>query len=159
MNGRANWQESTTCRKCTVKFGVFTREHHCRACGECFCDDCSSQTIAIPSLGFKKAVRVCDRCAKVHSGGDHSWASDSSSKKCRLCKVEFTFTLRKHHCRACGDIFCDDCTPQKLFLPHLGITTQERVCKRCHTKYRKVPGCDPSWGLTANDEEPKCWCC
>lgn len=36
--------------------------HHCRNCGECFCNDCSRNFIPIPKYRYDEAVRVCDEC-------------------------------------------------------------------------------------------------
>ena len=29
---------------------------------------------------------------------------DENVTKCQLCEKEFTFTFRRHHCRACGKV-------------------------------------------------------
>ena len=34
------------------------------------------------------------------------WTPDSARPYCALCAVSFTVFRRRHHCRACGDIFC-----------------------------------------------------
>jgi hypothetical protein len=36
------------CQSCAIKFGFFTRKHHCRACGGVFCSSCCHQHIVIP---------------------------------------------------------------------------------------------------------------
>ena len=43
-------------------------------------------------------------------------------------------------CRACGQIFCSDCTKQKIRLPQFGYMNPERVCENCyqHNKMRQV---------------------
>ncbi len=38
------------------------------------------------------------------------WASDVTSNECSLCRVEFTWLRRRHHCRRCGLLVCDDCS-------------------------------------------------
>jgi ribosomal protein L37E len=45
------------------------------------------------------------------------WSSDDSTTRCEQCYRNFTFFLRKHHCRACGHIFCDACSPFKVEFP------------------------------------------
>ena len=35
-------------------------QHHCRSCGQIFCDPCSDNKLALPSAA--KPVRVCDAC-------------------------------------------------------------------------------------------------
>ena len=37
-------------------------QHHCRACGEVFCNTCSSKKSIIPKIGIEREVRVCDPC-------------------------------------------------------------------------------------------------
>ncbi len=34
------------------------------------------------------------------------------------CLTKFSFRKRRHHCRACGLIFCSTCCSQKLILPY-----------------------------------------
>ncbi|CAG2063062.1 unnamed protein product, partial [Timema podura] len=42
---------------------TYTRQmHHCRACGQVFCAQCSSKTSTVPKFGFEKEVRVCEAC-------------------------------------------------------------------------------------------------
>ena len=36
--------------------------------------------------------------------------------------------------RACGHIFCDDCSKNKIALGHLGYSRPERVCVECYSK-------------------------
>lgn len=51
------------CHKCGEEFQPNDTKHHCRACGEGFCDSCSSKTRPVPERGWGLApVRVCDAC-------------------------------------------------------------------------------------------------
>ncbi|KAL6995868.1 Protein free1 [Sarracenia purpurea var. burkii] len=61
---------------------------------------------------------------------DH-WVPDEAVSKCTACATDFSAFVRKHHCRNCGDIFCDKCTHGRI-----ALTTEEnaqpvRVCDRC----------------------------
>lgn len=40
------------------------RQHHCRHCGKAVCDNCSTNRINIPIMGFEFDVRCCDPCYK-----------------------------------------------------------------------------------------------
>lgn len=51
------------CKNCGVEFQDNDTKHHCRACGDGFCDGCSSKTRPVPERGWGLApVRVCDAC-------------------------------------------------------------------------------------------------
>ncbi|XP_027482137.1 hepatocyte growth factor-regulated tyrosine kinase substrate isoform X3 [Zalophus californianus] len=57
-----DWVDAEECHRCRVQFGVVTRKHHCRACGQIFCGKCSSKYSTIPKFGIEKEVRVCEPC-------------------------------------------------------------------------------------------------
>ncbi|KAF6094139.1 hepatocyte growth factor-regulated tyrosine kinase substrate [Phyllostomus discolor] len=57
-----DWVDAEECHRCRVQFGVVTRKHHCRACGQIFCGKCSSRSSTIPKFGIEKEVRVCEPC-------------------------------------------------------------------------------------------------
>ncbi|RLN86376.1 hypothetical protein BBJ28_00005019 [Nothophytophthora sp. Chile5] len=60
-----------------------------------------------------------------------TWVSDKDRACCHLCLKSFTNTRRKHHCRACGEIICRNCSLYKsVDLQSVGLTTL-RVCKAC----------------------------
>lgn len=62
----AYWRPNSqilSCKKCNTPFKDNDTKHHCRACGEGFCDGCSSKTRPVPERGWGPApVRVCDNC-------------------------------------------------------------------------------------------------
>ncbi|XP_035228278.1 RUN and FYVE domain-containing protein 2-like isoform X1 [Stegodyphus dumicola] len=53
-------KQATICRQCNKAFSVARRKHHCRHCGDIFCNACSDNTMPLPSSA--KPVRVCDVC-------------------------------------------------------------------------------------------------
>lgn len=46
------------------------------------------------------------------------WRPDSSAAQCIRCTTNFGFLTRRHHCRRCGNIFCDNCSSQRKVLAH-----------------------------------------
>ncbi len=61
---------------------------------------------------------------------------DILRSKCAIasCKTVFTMTERRHHCRLCGDIFCDACSSHKVLLPLGGKEFEKpvRICDECY---------------------------
>lgn len=56
------WADGDCCHRCRVQFSLVQRKHHCRNCGQIFCQKCSSQNAPIPRFGIEKEVRVCEAC-------------------------------------------------------------------------------------------------
>lgn len=59
-----------------------------------------------------------------------TWVPDSEAPNCMNCQVKFTFTKRRHHCRACGKVFCGVCCNRKCKLQYL--EKEARVCVVCY---------------------------
>ncbi|CEP61161.1 ESCRT-0 subunit protein VPS27 LALA0_S02e08086g [Lachancea lanzarotensis] len=62
----ADWVDSDVCMICSTKFTLLNRKHHCRSCGGIFCQEHSSNKIALPDLGIYEPVRVCDDCYREY---------------------------------------------------------------------------------------------
>ena len=37
------------------------------------------------------------------------WVTDEEAAGCMVCTAEFSFFVRRHHCRYCGSVVCGDC--------------------------------------------------
>ncbi|KAL6603325.1 hypothetical protein ACP70R_043686 [Stipagrostis hirtigluma subsp. patula] len=61
---------------------------------------------------------------------DH-WVPDEAVSKCTACAADFSAFNRRHHCRNCGDIFCDKCTQGRTPLTADADAQPVRVCDRC----------------------------
>jgi GTPase SAR1 family protein len=57
-------------------------------------------------------------------GRSISWMDDANVLDCCGCKRKFSLILRRHHCRACGKIFCSQCCPATR-------AGQDRRCLGC----------------------------
>uniref|UniRef100_A0A3P8T0I9 RUN and FYVE domain containing 1 n=1 Tax=Amphiprion percula TaxID=161767 RepID=A0A3P8T0I9_AMPPE len=61
----------------------------------------------------------------------HAWLKDDEATQCKQCQKEFSISRRKHHCRNCGDIYCNNCSSNELALP--SYPRPVRVCDMCHS--------------------------
>ena len=67
---------------------------------------------------------------------DHpNWAPDNKSKKCSRCRKNFSFFLRRHHCRGCGSVVCGKCGSKRLH--QQGDWKNIRMCDECDQRRRR----------------------
>ncbi|KAK7201254.1 zinc finger protein [Novymonas esmeraldas] len=64
------------------------------------------------------------------------WQEDEDAAACNGCGRVFSTTVRRHHCRNCGYVFCGDCSRHRSTIPMRGITDPERVCDACYLALR-----------------------
>ncbi|XP_062869594.1 zinc finger FYVE domain-containing protein 9 [Trichomycterus rosablanca] len=74
---------------------------------------------------------LVQRCSSLGSTAPQ-WVPDSQAPVCMKCGSRFSFTRRRHHCRACGKVFCVVCCDLRFRLTHLG-GKEGRVCVTCHS--------------------------
>jgi len=61
-----------------------------------------------------------------------AWVPDDAATQCKNCSKTFDFFNRKHHCRYCGQIFCNACSSNYKLLPiEFGVREPQRTCGSC----------------------------
>uniref|UniRef100_A0AAR2J6I3 RUN and FYVE domain containing 2 n=2 Tax=Pygocentrus nattereri TaxID=42514 RepID=A0AAR2J6I3_PYGNA len=95
---------------------------------------CEEQEQALEELGCKLSesklkIEDIKEANKALQGGQ-VWLKDKDATHCKLCEKEFSISRRKHHCRNCGEIFCNACSDNELPLP--ASPKPVRVCDTCH---------------------------
>jgi len=79
----------------------------------------------IEDLIRKSGKKAADQHAAV-------WVPDKEASKCMHCKkVEFSIIIRRHHCRKCGKVVCNDCSNKRFLLPEQS-SKPLRVCLSCY---------------------------
>ncbi|DAZ99661.1 TPA: hypothetical protein N0F65_001898 [Lagenidium giganteum] len=68
---------------------------------------------------------------------DGQWVPDVAVNACMLCKTDFSFWNRKHHCRRCGAVVCYACSGNRTkfifkdICPDKVADEEMRVCDSC----------------------------
>ncbi|XP_073823647.1 LOW QUALITY PROTEIN: WD repeat and FYVE domain-containing protein 3-like [Musca autumnalis] len=82
--------------------------------------------------------RIYSWCVTEQPGrgvADH-WLKDEGADQCVKCHVKFTLYERKHHCRNCGQVFCNKCSRFESEISRLRILKPVRVCQSCYAQLR-----------------------
>ncbi|XP_014219766.1 zinc finger FYVE domain-containing protein 1 [Copidosoma floridanum] len=123
--------EITECNKCHKPLTLTDKWHHCRVCGEGFCDTCSSKRRRV--RGWSGPVRVCDGCFEL----------DTNSSEEAVPKVVDDVTMRQvsetfvSTLSAVGSVFnypksiIKDCSRPSYWVPDAEITN----CCVCDVKF------------------------
>ncbi|XP_039609412.1 FYVE and coiled-coil domain-containing protein 1-like [Polypterus senegalus] len=67
---------------------------------------------------------------------EERWLIDREVNYCLDCQSQFTWLLRRHHCRLCGRIFCYYCSNNFVMTKHSG--KKERCCRECYIQHSAV---------------------
>lgn len=59
------------------------------------------------------------------------WRPDDQSGLCSRCNAQFSLLLRRHHCRNCGNIVCDNCSKDRMAIGNIDGGKPVRVCGPC----------------------------
>uniref|UniRef100_A0A1Q3F7X1 Putative membrane trafficking and cell signaling protein hrs n=1 Tax=Culex tarsalis TaxID=7177 RepID=A0A1Q3F7X1_CULTA len=103
-------------------------------------------TDAVASVGAQptKTIKswVADKIRPTY------WRPDSEIIHCKGCTCNFErLDLRKHHCRSCGEGFCNACSKHKMRVPSRGWDYPVRVCNQCRDELLKAE----KYGTSLND--------
>uniref|UniRef100_UPI00398F47BB zinc finger FYVE domain-containing protein 9 n=1 Tax=Pristiophorus japonicus TaxID=55135 RepID=UPI00398F47BB len=81
------------------------------------------------------------------------WVPDSQAPNCMKCELKFTFTKRRHHCRACGKVFCAACCSLKCKLNYMDMK-EARVCVTCHSVLASSQAWENMYSASASSPNP-----
>ncbi|KAK4290957.1 hypothetical protein Pmani_036175 [Petrolisthes manimaculis] len=99
------WKPNHLCTHCKICREALDTIHHCRKCGDGFCDVCSQRRMQVPELGWgEEPVRVCTDCfnarnssstssVKDVSEGELDWAGDERTVRARQVSEVISGTL------------------------------------------------------------------
>lgn len=75
-------------------------------------------------------LRIVELKEEILPLSEAKWIKDSEATECRLCDVQFSVLQRRHHCRNCGQIFCNECSSGRIKMP--SNSNPVRVCLNCY---------------------------
>ncbi|XP_023148901.2 zinc finger FYVE domain-containing protein 16 [Amphiprion ocellaris] len=81
-----------------------------------------------------------------------AWVPDSEAPNCMHCYQRFTFTKRRHHCRACGKVYCAVCCNRKCKLKYL--EKEARVCVICFDTIHRAQALERMMSPTGPSPNP-----
>ncbi|XP_051468719.1 FYVE and coiled-coil domain-containing protein 1 isoform X2 [Apus apus] len=81
---------------------------------------------------------------------EQRWQGDTEVNHCLDCQREFSWMVRRHHCRMCGRIFCYYCCNNYMVTKPGG--KKERCCRACFSKPRVIVDSTDDSGSSANQE-------
>ena len=113
-------------QRLTVRPSSFPHKHRLVDAPHRTADTASSTTAAAVA-----AVVVVVAASDVTDDRQH-WMPDQLCKQCYSCELPFTVFRRRHHCRLCGQVFCNACSAH--FVPNSTI----RVCHLCHEQVQET---------------------
>ncbi|OQR80986.1 hypothetical protein ACHHYP_16883 [Achlya hypogyna] len=64
------------------------------------------------------------------------WVDDRSRRECRVCMQTFTIVRARHHCRACGEVVCGNCSRKWSVPVKNNGELLTRLCTPCSLKAR-----------------------
>ena len=64
------------------------------------------------------------------------WQQDEDVMCCPSCSTDFSHFTRRHHCRACGGVFCGNCSQKEQSLEL--YTHPQRVCDSCNSRIDEI---------------------
>eukprot|EP00602_Paraphysomonas_sp_CaronLab_P009360 CAMPEP_0185038048 /NCGR_PEP_ID=MMETSP1103-20130426/33223_1 /TAXON_ID=36769 /ORGANISM="Paraphysomonas bandaiensis, Strain Caron Lab Isolate" /LENGTH=1645 /DNA_ID=CAMNT_0027576313 /DNA_START=45 /DNA_END=4979 /DNA_ORIENTATION=+ len=70
-------------------------------------------------------------------GKEDYWMPDKLCKICYSCEVPFTMYRRRHHCRMCGQVFCNPCSSFYIELES-GTQGPVRSCRLCFEQLGEI---------------------
>lgn len=65
--------------------------------------------------------------------GSEDWIPDIGVNNCLKCGTQFNFVKRRHHCRNCGGIFCNECSKNTHIFDN---NESHRVCDTCFNNFK-----------------------
>ncbi|CAI2370873.1 unnamed protein product [Moneuplotes crassus] len=132
-DSRRSFKKSSMIKKTSIYSGRFGKHKN-------YSDDHDDDKEYLSNLhGLDSAGNLDDKDAEdlIFENERIRWIPNDAYENCQICKTEFTVLYRKHHCRSCGILVCDACSPHREYVG--GYRDERvRVCKTCVPQFEKI---------------------
>ncbi|KAM7194273.1 FYVE zinc finger domain containing protein [Naviculisporaceae sp. PSN 640] len=64
------------------------------------------------------------------------WQPDAEVTYCPICRTQFSTWVRKHHCRKCGRVVCNRCSPHRITIPYQYIVRPPGTPRQGYPPYQ-----------------------
>lgn len=102
-----------------------------RCCEDCYDEIMRKKTVSVPKA--------------LYGEEEVAWMKNNASKNCTRCEKRFTLSVRRHHCRHCGNLVCQECSLHRVKVEadnpmQNGADTSEaqRCCDTCFENLKKL---------------------
>ncbi|EDV28816.1 uncharacterized protein TRIADDRAFT_52065 [Trichoplax adhaerens] len=91
---------------------------------------------AIRGASYSKplASKTIDQDLPENPPPKSQWVPDAAVVSCAVCSEYFSMFNRRHHCRRCGRVVCDDCSRRRCIVSIYG-TQPVRTCDQCYNRF------------------------
>ncbi len=108
-----------------------------------------------------------DVASQIYPKNNKKWINGDVLENCQLCNIQFTLLNRRHHCRACGCVFCGTCCSKYIEIPSdlvsipeeipnyfsmnmFNKSSQKMVCNLCYDKVNNLIAVRPLIQIAKN---------
>lgn len=81
------------------------------------------------------------------------WQPDSEVSNCPICGRQFTWLFRRHHCRKCGRVVCNECSPHRITIPRQFIVNPPDTDMSTSPTRPTTSGPSETIDLTGDDDD------
>ncbi|KAL0587151.1 hypothetical protein ABG067_003209 [Albugo candida] len=86
---------------------------------------------SLPSAGLRTRSKTSTTSSSSDNDRMLNWVQDDEKSNCMHCNTPFTLLTRKHHCRRCGNVICNNCSPHERRITSTDPLPM-RVCNACY---------------------------
>ncbi|KAK5663368.1 hypothetical protein OQA88_3796 [Cercophora sp. LCS_1] len=105
-----------------------------------------------PLVAGPSGLRVQGQSAEPPEFVVPRWQPDAEATYCPICHTQFSIFVRKHHCRKCGRVVCNSCSPHRITIPYQYIVQPPWAPRNPGQRYSGILGSPGELGIPGGGE-------